>query len=380
MSWGYYPQSLSVGERRALAEKQAAKMAKAGRTLEPVGNVSQRGNIATSFWGQSWCKHLESFSDYASRLPRGRSYVRNGSVIHLRIEPGTISAMVQGSQLYEATIRVEPLPRSKWKCIQDRCRGRIGSLIELLHGKISGEIMGVVANKTDGLFPSPGEIKFNCNCPDWVDMCKHIAAVLYGVGVRLDTQPELLFKLRGADHNELISAGDAADAIARPGAGGPTANPAGVAARRRFTPTSLNQIFGIDLEALEPQGEAPLPTTEQSAATAPATTTTTAPAPVPKAGTAGTGPAKLNPKSAAAPLPAAPADPAPLPAPPRRGRPRKIDTAREKKFLSMRNPLDPEHRILTPRQQEFLLYIQHYIVLNRRSPSEAEMQRSPCTP
>ena len=61
-----------------------------------------------------------------------------------------------------------------------------------------------VTDRDRGLFPKPKEIKMRCSCPDYAGMCKHVAAVMYGVGNRLDTSPELLFVLRGVDHQELI--------------------------------------------------------------------------------------------------------------------------------------------------------------------------------
>ncbi|NCC26494.1 MAG: hypothetical protein EOM25_15040, partial [Deltaproteobacteria bacterium] len=149
---------------------------------------------------------LESFSDYENRLPRGRTYVRNGSVCHLAISSGRIEALVSGSDIYSVNIEVEKLAPSVWTAIKDRCSGRIGSILELLQGQLSDEVMAVVAHRQDGLFPLPEQIEFSCSCPDWAYMCKHVAAVFYGIGHRLDTDPELLFELRGVDPQELITA------------------------------------------------------------------------------------------------------------------------------------------------------------------------------
>jgi uncharacterized Zn finger protein len=57
--------------------------------------------VARTFWGEAWCENLERYSDFANRLPRGRTYVRNGSVVDLRIAPGAVTALVSGSDLYE---------------------------------------------------------------------------------------------------------------------------------------------------------------------------------------------------------------------------------------------------------------------------------------
>lgn len=236
--FGFRPY-VSVAARKAKAAKKAKALQKEGYVLEPVDNVSPRGKIATSFWGHAWCRHLESFSDYDNRLPRGRSYVRNGSVLHLAIEPGEVTAMVQGSELYELTVRIDTLDAKTWNAVKKNCQGKIGSLIELLQGKISDGIMHLVTDREKGLFPHPKEIHFNCNCPDWADMCKHVAAVMYGVGVRLDAAPELLFKLRGVDHSELIALDSSAEGITAGKRSG---------RRRILAPESVNALFGIDNE------------------------------------------------------------------------------------------------------------------------------------
>ena len=234
-----FPPYVPVSQRKAQSRRQLEALRKKGQSIEPLGELAHRTKIATSFWGQAWCRHLESFSDFENRLPRGRTYVRNGSVLHLAIEPGTVNALVQGSSLYKETIRVTPLSETKWRAIQARCQGRIGSLIELLQGRISEEIMAIVTDPDDGLFPKPGEIKLECSCPDWAIMCKHVAAVLYGIGARLDQRPELLFKLRGVDHNDLISS--AADTSLAT-----SAKPSG--RRRTLDSSVLGDVFGIELD------------------------------------------------------------------------------------------------------------------------------------
>lgn len=245
MSWYQFRPYVPVARRRALARQALASREANGFVADPVGELSHRIKIATSFWGAAWCSHLESFSDYENRLPRGRTYVRNGSVVHLAIKRGKITTLVQGSDLYEQTIRIDPLAAAKWKIIQSLCQGKIGSLIELLQGRISDEIMTVVTDRNSGLFPEPGEIKLQCSCPDWAEMCKHVAAVLYGIGARLDTRPELLFELRGVDHNDLIAAGASADGLDR-------ASKGGQGRRRALASTDLGNVFGIDFES-EPE-------------------------------------------------------------------------------------------------------------------------------
>lgn len=199
-SWQPY---VPVAEKRRRAEKKLAKLRKKGNSVAPV-TIEGRA-IAKSFWGQSWCTNLERYSDYQNRLPRGRSYLRNGSVLDLQIAKGEVAAMVAGSDLYTIKITIAPVTRARWKSICRDCAGTIDSLVELLQGRLAKSVMDRVCRKGDGLFPAPQEIELSCSCPDWADMCKHVAAALYGVGARLDEKPQLLFVLRGVDENELLA-------------------------------------------------------------------------------------------------------------------------------------------------------------------------------
>src|SRR3990172_7740894 len=207
--WGWRPY-VPVAQRRARAILQMEKLRKKGVIIQPVRIEGRQ--IARTFWGRSWCEHLEKFSDYENRLPRGRTYVRNGSVCHLGIQKGRIAAKVSGSEIYDVQIAIKTLPKDKWRRVKESCAGQVGSLLELLQGRLSDHVMAVVTEKDRGLFPRPGEIRLECSCPDWAEMCKHVAAVLYGIGARLDEKPELLFVLRGVDHQELVTE-DAAKAV-----------------------------------------------------------------------------------------------------------------------------------------------------------------------
>lgn len=205
MSWGYgYREYVPVGVRKAQATRFATDHARQqGRAVQPV---AIKGNkIATTFWGKAWCDHLESYSDYANRLPRGRTYVRNGSVVDLDISAGFVKAIVAGSDVYEIDIRIDRLKTADWKKIRNDCSSSIDSLLDLLGGRFSDGIMQRLTRRPDGLFPGPKEIRMECSCPDWAGLCKHLAAVLYGVGAHLDKRPELLFLLRDVDHTELVS-------------------------------------------------------------------------------------------------------------------------------------------------------------------------------
>jgi uncharacterized Zn finger protein len=200
--FGWHPY-VPVAEKRRQAERKLAKLRKQGQSVTPV-RIEGR-TIAKSFWGKSWCANLERYSDYESRLPRGRTYVRNGSVVDLQISKGKVAAMVAGSELYKIKITIAPVASARWQAICRDCTGAVDSLVELLQGRLAKGVMDRVCREGDGLFPLPDEIKLSCSCPDWADMCKHVAATLYGVGARLDEQPQLLFVLRGVDENELIA-------------------------------------------------------------------------------------------------------------------------------------------------------------------------------
>ena len=197
-----WPAYVSVAERRAKAEKAATKAKKAGALLTPISPF--RGALAKTFWGKAWCDNLANYSDYANRLPRGSSYVRNGSVIDLQVTPGEVRAQVMGSSLYKVSVSVTAVPEKQWKTICTDCSGSIDSLVELLQGKLSNAVMERICKRGTGLFPSPKEITFDCSCPDYASMCKHVAAVLYGIGSRLDQQPEVLFSLRRVDAQDLV--------------------------------------------------------------------------------------------------------------------------------------------------------------------------------
>ena len=173
--------------RRKQAAQEMAKLAKKGHVVSPV--VLHSRTIAQTFWGKAWCENLERYSDYSNRLPRGRTYVRNGSVVDLQISPGVVTAMVSGSRVYRIEIKVAAVPNQSWTSICRDCSGAIDSLVELLQGRLSQAVMTRICRQKTGLFPSPSEIKFTCSCPDWASMCKHVAAVLYGIGARLDTSP-----------------------------------------------------------------------------------------------------------------------------------------------------------------------------------------------
>ena len=232
LTWRPY---VSVVERRSKAERAAAKLRKRGTALSPVS--ASRGAIARTFWGKAWCDNLERYSDYSNRLPRGRTYLRNGSVIHLAIGAGEVSAQVMGSSLYKVGVTISAVAKPHWQALGGDCAGSIDSLVELLQGRLSKGVMERICRPATGLFPSPKEIKFRCSCPDWAAMCKHVAAVFYGIGARLDQQPELLFTLRCVD---------AKDLVARAGVGLPLTKK-GPRGAKVLEDSQVAEVFGIEL-------------------------------------------------------------------------------------------------------------------------------------
>lgn len=237
MGWYLYDNGRA---RKNLVQAKISKLSKKGERFDQVVVEGGGRKISSTFWGQAWCRHLEDHGDYENRLPRGRSYLRQGNVYNLTIEPGTVSATVAGSELYETRIRIHPLAAKEWKEIVRRCGGHVGSMLDLLAGKLGEETIRVLTDPADGLFPRKKQITSNCSCPDWADMCKHVAAVLYGVGVLLDKQPELLFVLRDVDQKDLL--GDARTAA--------LADLGGTDAAGDLGDTDLSALFGIDLGGL----------------------------------------------------------------------------------------------------------------------------------
>ncbi len=251
---------VSAAQRRQQAARETAKLKKKGHPLSPV--MVEGRTIVKTFWGKAWCENLERYSDFENRLPRGRTYVRNGSVIDLQIAPGEIKALVSGSAIYKVNVKVAPVAKARWESICKDCAGAIDSLVELLQGRFSKGVMERVCRQKTGLFPSPDEIQLSCSCPDWADMCKHVAAVLYGIGTRLDQQPDLIFRLHNVDEKELIA-----------GAGTtlPQAKKA-PAASRVLDEEDLSALFGLDIaQGAGADGGLPGATTVEAKRTAPRT-------------------------------------------------------------------------------------------------------------
>lgn len=249
MAYDDYPQYVPAAERKRKAQKAAEKLKNQKAELSPV--VIEGRQLARTWWGKAWNSNLERYSDYSNRIGRGRSYVRNGAVLDLQIGPGAVTALVQGSARtpYKVRIDITPLQPGVWNKIRTACQGKIESMQELIAGKFPENLAELFTARGKGLFPAPGEITLKCSCPDWAVMCKHVAAVLYGIGGRLDNDPSLFFTLRAVNMEELVS--EAVQATTRSMLG-----KSGAKSRRILDDTDITALFGVEVEAVaqEPAG------------------------------------------------------------------------------------------------------------------------------
>lgn len=237
-----FPRYVSVAEKRAKAQRKLEKLRKKRPGLRPV--VIEGNTLARTWWGKAWNGNLSKYADYSNRIGRGRSYVRHGAVLDLQISPGLVEALVQGSRQspYSITMQIQPISKAIWTEIRAACEGQLDSLQELLEGRFPKGLMELFTAKGTGLFPSPKEIEFKCSCPDWAHMCKHVAAVLYGIGTRLDEDPSLFFVLRKMKMDDLITQAvrDKSERLLRQ---------AKKKTFRVIDDADLGDVFGIDLES-----------------------------------------------------------------------------------------------------------------------------------
>jgi len=246
MSWGY-PKYVTVAEKKAKAEKKLKQLRKKMPGIEPV--ILAGNTLARTWWGKSWNRNLERYADYSNRIDRGKSYVRHGAVLDLKITGGRVTALVQGTRAkpYEVLINIAPVKKANWDQIRKQCQGELRSLHDLVAGKFPKELGEIFLAEGKGLFPTPKEISFDCSCPDWASMCKHVAATLYGVGARLDEDPLLFFTLRQADTEELVARAvqdKTGDLLAR----------AEQKSSRELGDADLSGLFGIDMD-IQPEFE-----------------------------------------------------------------------------------------------------------------------------
>jgi len=242
MSYWSYPRYVSVAEKRAKALKKLKQLKKKHPHINPI--AIEGTAIARTWWGKAWNKNLESYADYSNRIGRGRSYVRHGAVLDLQVHSGKVDSLVQGSESrpYSVTIRIKAMDKKTWAGIKTASEGKLDSLQELLAGKFPKALGEIFTIQGKGLFPSPKEIDFDCSCPDWASMCKHVAATLYGIGARLDQDPELFFKLRQVKMKDLVS--EAVEGKTRE-----LLKKARKKTARVIADSDLGDVFGIDMES-----------------------------------------------------------------------------------------------------------------------------------
>jgi uncharacterized Zn finger protein len=236
-----FPKYVSVAEKRMKAQKSVEKLRKKNPDISPV--VLTGTKLTRTWWGKSWNDNLERYADYANRIGRGRSYVRHGAVLDLKLTEGNIGALVQGSAAkpYQVNISIKPLSKDIWAVLTKECAGKIDSLQELLDGKFPKALRELFTTQGKGLFPAPKEITLNCSCPDSARMCKHVAAALYGVGTRLDDDPGLFFTLRKVNIQELISKTVSKKAQT-------LLDKSKVKSRRVIEDTDIAEMFGIEMD------------------------------------------------------------------------------------------------------------------------------------
>ncbi|MCE2515019.1 MAG: helix-turn-helix domain-containing protein [Acidobacteria bacterium] len=255
MHW--YPRYLSIGARRARALPEMLRLRERGVHVQPIETTGQ--TVARRFWGRRWFDHLDSFAGREDRLALGRALVRRGAVCHLEIRPGVVEAMVAGSALYRVVVRMRTTEPTAWQAVVRACAGRVGSIPDLLRGALPNGAIEAVTDPDRGLLPRREEIDPHCGCADGTALCRHAAAALYGVGLRLDAAPELLFRLRGVDETDLIAAGPAP-------AGAP---PAGAAAGRPPADPVPADLAPADPVPADPVPADPVPANPASEDSAP---------------------------------------------------------------------------------------------------------------
>jgi len=245
MSYGDYPKYVTVAEKRAKAKRKIKLLKKKNPDICPV--ILDGQALAKTWWGKSWNTNLESYADYSNRIGRGRSYVRHCAVLDLQITPGKVTSLVQGSMgaPYKVIISIKKMKQKNWQTIKKECQSRLSSLPDLLAGKIPKALQQIFMVQGKGLFPTPAEITFDCSCPDWASMCKHVAATLYGVGARLDEDPTLFFTLRQAAIDNLVTQAvqsKASSIIEKPTTG----------SSKVIADDKLSDLFGLDMDDLIP--------------------------------------------------------------------------------------------------------------------------------
>lgn len=217
---------LKAADLERLARQRLQELQAEGVTTSPV--VGKGKKLAAHFWGSAWMKHLALCESGGLNLAPGRTLLRHGCVLQLRLGEGTIDALVSAERLHEVHLKLNPLGEDRLEVLRQRCHGHIDSAVSLLEGKVDAAVLTRLCEPDTGLLPEPADWQMNCDCPDWAEPCPHAAAAIYAAGVLIDNDPALLFTLRGVNVQELMQA----DNI-------PAAS---------FDAAALSSVFGIDLD------------------------------------------------------------------------------------------------------------------------------------
>lgn len=232
MSW---PSREEAAEARERLTREIARRRAGGEILTAL-TAPKSGHLCAHFWGRAWCRHLQEMTAYEGRLAPGRTCLRQGRVFDLTIHPGEVRAVVADQTLHTTRLHIRPLEAETWNRLQQAAAASAPSLLDLLAGRLGEDLLHLLCDPDSGLFPRANEIRFDCDCTDDAEPCKHAAAVFYGVGLHLDVHPAALFLLRGADPARLL-----AEAAREAGASLSTA-------AADLASEDLGALFGIDLD------------------------------------------------------------------------------------------------------------------------------------
>lgn len=225
-----YTPRMPVARLATLAAERLRELQSNGAELCPVVNKSRK--LATNYWGAAWMRHLARCEAGGLNLAPGRSLLRHGSVLDLRLSQGKIAALVSADELYEVELSITPLDDERLEHLKKACYGNIASCVALLEGKVDADVLNMLCADETGVLPEPADWHMYCSCTDWSEPCAHAAAAVYAAGCLIDAEPGLLFTLRGIDVSALL----------------PSEQPLQLASDASFDAAALSATFGIDID------------------------------------------------------------------------------------------------------------------------------------
>lgn len=163
--------------------------------------MAKRPSFGNTWWSQQWLNALAHI-DYDNRLPRGRAYANKGAVRGLEIDQGTIKAQVTGSRSspYRVLIKTPALSKAHISKLLKEITGDPVLIARLLNRELDPALLEKAQALGISLFPTRWQdLTMQCSCPDWAVPCKHLAAVVYLLSREIDSNPFLVFSLRGVD-------------------------------------------------------------------------------------------------------------------------------------------------------------------------------------